>query len=273
MIPTLSQVCSLNAEFGNDIEEYAAGQCRSVELWLTKVEDYLKSHSIDDVKQLFVEHGVACPVASFQGGLLTSQGEKRVAAWELFEQRLELCAALGVETLIVVGDVYGTLVQEDIERVRQSLVLLAQSAGRRRIRIAFEFQGKASFGNNLQTAVALVNEVGSPHLGICLDLFQFHLGPSKEMDWELLTSENLFHVQLADLADVPREFATDSDRILPGDGDFSIQPLVDHLKGLGYGGCVAIELMNPLIWQISPRQFGEIAMTALRQQLGIAQME
>jgi sugar phosphate isomerase/epimerase len=86
-----------------------------------------------------------------------------------------------------------------------------------------------------------------------------------------VTSENLFHVQLCDVAGVPRELASDSDRILPGDGDFALAPIVDHLQRIDYTGGVSIELMNPQLWQVQPRQFGEIAMTALRKILGQAE--
>ncbi len=195
------------------------------------------------------------------------------AAWELFEQRLDVCRELDVETVVVACDIPGPLNQTDVERARQSLVQVAQTAGRRGLRAALEFQARAALGNNLQTAVALTEEIGSPHLGICLDVFQFYLGPSKYDDLALLSPQNLFHVQLSDLADVPREFATDADRILPGDGDFQLMPLVDHLRNIGYRGSVTVELMNPQIWQVPPRQFGEIAMTALRKLLGQAAME
>jgi 4-hydroxyphenylpyruvate dioxygenase len=204
---------------------------------------------------------------------LASQGEARRAAWELFEHRLALSEALQIETVVVACDVAGPLQQADVERVRQSLVQVAQAAGRHGVRAALEFQGRAAFGNNLQTAVALTDEVGSPHLGICLDVFQFYIGPSKSDDLSLLRHDNLFHVQLADLADIPREFASDSDRILPGDGDFSLSPLIDRLRAIDFAGCVSIELMNPQIWQVPARQFGEVAMTALRKLLGMAAME
>jgi sugar phosphate isomerase/epimerase len=114
--------------------------------------------------------------------------------------------------------------------------------------------------------------VGSPHLGLCLDVFHYYTGPSKPEDLHYLSPQNLFHVQFCDLADVPREFATDADRILPGDGDIPLAPIVQHLREIGYTGTVSVELMNPRIWQIPPRQFGEIALTALRKVLGLASM-
>jgi 4-hydroxyphenylpyruvate dioxygenase len=269
MLPTLSQVCSLNTPFGQDLEDYAAGHCEYVEIWLTKLEEYLKSHTPADVRTLLERVAMQAPVASLQGGLLTSQGEPRKAAWELFERRLDLCQELGIQTLVVACDIQSPIGQQDIQRAQQSLVQLAQAAGRRRLRVALELQARAALGNNLQTAVALTDEVGSPHLGICLDVFQFYLGPSKFSDLSLLNSRNLFHVQLADLADVPRELATDADRILPGDGDFLLEPIIDHLRQIQYSGCVSVELMNPQLWLVPARQFGEIAITALRKQLGM----
>jgi len=140
------------------------------------------------------------------------------------------------------------------------------------LRLALEFQAKATFGNNLQTAAALVADVGSPHLGLCLDWFQYYTSPSKEEDLGYLTAENLFHVQVCDLVGTPRELASDGDRVLPGDGDFQFEPLLQRLKAIDYRGAVSIETMNPHLWQVPPRQFGEIAITALRKLLGLASM-
>ena len=271
MIATLSQVCSLNSPFEKDIEDYAAGKCASIELWLGKLESYLERKSTSDVQRLLAEHGIAAPVASYQGGILASQGEQRQEAWALFERRLNRLPQLGVETLVVACDAVAPLGGQDIERIQASLKQAAQAAAQTGIRLALEFQATSAFGNNLQTAVALVDEVGSDALGLCLDSFHFYVGPSKLADLGLLTQDNLFHVQLSDVADIPRELATDSHRILPGEGDIPTDAMIAHLKSIGYGGCVSIEVMNPRIWQVPSRQFGEIAMTALRKVLGLAE--
>ncbi|HWB00614.1 MAG TPA: sugar phosphate isomerase/epimerase [Pirellulales bacterium] len=272
MIPALSQVCSLNAPLDEDIADYAAGACGAIELWLGKLETYLERHSLDDVRRLADEHRIALPAAAYQGGLLVSQGESRREHWSHFARRLAICRDLGVGTLVVACDLMGPLAQQDLERTQVSLGQAAQLAGEHGVRLALEFQAAASFGNNLQTAAALVAECGSPQLGLCLDAFHYYTGPSKPEDLEYLTVDNLFHVQLCDLAGVARELAADSDRVLPGDGDIFLGPIVDRLRSIDYRGAVSIELMNPQLWAISPRQFGEIAMTALRNVLGLASM-
>lgn len=273
MKPALAQVCSLDSPFETDVEEYAAGKCAAMELWTGKLDAYLEKHSETDVRALLAQHGMIAPVASFQGGLLASQGEFRQQHWSAFERRLAQCQALGVETLVVAADVVGPLEQSDLERVQVSLTQAAQLAGQHQVRLALEFQARSSFINNLQTAAALVAETGSPHLGLCLDVFHYAMGPSKHEDLGYLSPQNLFHVQLSDTSGVPREFAVDADRILPGEGDIALEPIVGRLREIGYSGYVSVELMNPQIWRIAPRQFGEVAMTALRKLLGQARME
>ncbi len=272
MKPALSQICSLDAPFQRDIADYAAGGCQAIELWVGKLDTYLENHDRADVRRLLAEHGVSAPVVSFQGGLLTSEGDFRKQHWDAFERRLRQCGELDVGTLVVAGDVAAPLAPHDVDRVRASLAQAAELAGRHRVRLALEFHARAAFANNLQTAAALVAEVGSPHLGICLDAFHFHVGPSKTEDLAYLSAENLFHVQLCDLAGVPRELATDADRVLPGDGDIALEPLVARLRAIGYGGYASVELMNPQIWRIPPLQFGEVAITAARKLLGQASM-
>jgi 2-keto-myo-inositol isomerase len=264
----VSQVCSLEAPFEKDIEDYSAGGCKVIELWVGKLDTYLERHSEADLLRLLDEHQVTAPVAGFQGGLLSSQGEFRKQHWDAFGQRLAQCRSLGVGTLVLAGDVVGPLEQQDLERVQLSLGQAARLAGEHGVRLALEFQARAAFINNLQSAAAVVAEIASPHLGICFDVFHYYVGPSKSEDLHYLSAENLFHVQLCDLAGVPREFASDADRVLPGDGDIELSQLTARLREIGYRGCVSVELMNPQIWRIPPRQVGEIALAALAKVVG-----
>jgi 2-keto-myo-inositol isomerase len=272
MIPTLAQVCSLPAPFPQDVEDYAAGQCQAIEIWLTKVEDYLEGRSTAEARRAFEDAGLAIAAASYQGGLLDSQGAARKEAWELFARRLDLCKEIGAPTIVVACDVSPPLDQTKLERVGASLAHVGQECEKCGVRAALEFQARSALGNNLQTAAALVERAASPWLGLCLDAFHFYTGPSKLEDLAYVTRENLFHVQLCDLADLPRELASDGDRIMPGEGDIPLSPIVARLREIGYVRYVSLELFNPRLWQVAPRQFGEIGLTALRKLLGQASM-
>src|SRR5206468_1749808 len=98
------------------------------------------------------------------------------------------------------------------------------------VRLALELRGHATFCASLDTALALVAAAGAANVGVVLDLFHYYTGPSKFDDLALLTPANLAFVQVCDLAGVPRELATDADRIFPGEGDFNLIPIFRHLR-------------------------------------------
>lgn len=270
MLPAISQVCSLSSSLEDDIDGYADAAGSAIELWLTKLEDYLASHRASEVKARSLDRGLQLAAASFQGGLLLSQGEARKAAWDQFDRRLDLCAELGIPTLVVTPDFLGPFGPVDIERARVSLAQGGEQAEKRGVRLALEFQARGTFLNNLETAAMFVRSAEHSHVGICLDVFHYYVGPSKFEDLSLVSRDNLFHVQVSDLADCPRELAGDADRILPGDGDFQLAPVFDRLRQIGYDRYVALEMLNPMLWQIPARQLGEIGLTALRKALGLA---
>ena len=272
MRTALSTVCSLDSGLETILEDYAAGHCDAIDLWLGHAETYLEKHSPAELKGLFEARGITAVAASFQGGLLTSQGDARREHWSHFESRLALLRELAIPVLVVAGDAFGPLTPQDLSRLSVSLSEAATRAADAGVRLALEFDARASFPNNLQSAVALVEDVGHPHLGICLDWFHFSVGPSKPLDLYLLSRETLAHVQLSDTADVPREMATDADRILPGEGSSPPDELIRRLGEIGYAGAVSVELQNPRLWRVPPRQFGEIAITSLRTLLGQAAM-
>jgi sugar phosphate isomerase/epimerase len=263
MKPCISQATTLSTSFADDIAGYAAGGCPALEVWLTKLEQHLQTHSVEETKQLLAAHGVTLAAASYQGGLLLSQGEQRRAHYDHFKRRLDLCQGFGIPTLVVVADFVEKVDATMLERALVSLRQAGQWAAGFGVRLALEFRGSATFCSSLDTAVALVAQCGEPNVGVCLDVFHYYTGPSKFEDIALLNRDNLAHVQLCDLAGVPRELAGDGDRIFPGEGDFRLGAIIEQLRGIGYDGWVSLELMNPTLWQVKTSQVAELGYAAL----------
>ena len=272
MQPALSTVCSLNASIETIVADYAAGHCNTVELWLGHAENYVENNSVSALKELFLAHNVNVIAASFQGGLFADSEDARIEHLKHFKSRLQMLQATGIPLLIISGDVFSPVEPQGIGTLSRHLADATKMAADYDIQLALEFDSRASFPNNLQSAIALIDDIGLPSLGLCLDWFHWTIGPSKLQDLALLSHDNLSHVQLSDVADVPREMARDSDRILPGEGCSPPKPLIDWLTQIGYSAAVSVELHNPSLWHVPPRQFGEIAITALRKILGQAEM-
>jgi sugar phosphate isomerase/epimerase len=265
MRPCISEATTLPQTFADDVAAYAAAGFEGMEVWLTKLETHLESHSGADTVKLLEDHNLTLAAAAYQGGLLLSQGGQRRAHFDHFRRRLELCALFGIPTLLVVADFVEALDATALGRAVVSLAEAGQAAAGFGVRLALEFRGKATFCASLDTAVALVGQCGQANVGVCLDAFHYQTGPSKSDDLALLTRENLAHVQLCDLAGVPRELATDADRVLPGDGDVRLAAIVDRLREINYEGWVSLELMNPTLWQLPPASVAEVGLAALRR--------
>jgi 4-hydroxyphenylpyruvate dioxygenase len=267
MKPCISEATTLTSTFEQDVAGYADGGCLAMEVWLTKLEDHLRTHSVADTHKLLEDRQMTVSAASYQGGLLLSQGEQRRAHYDHFKRRLDLCQGFGIPTLLVVADFVSRVEVSDLQRAVASLAEAGQWAAAFGVRLALEFRGSATFCASLDTAAALVGQCGAANVGVALDVFHYYTGPSKFDDLELLTPANLAFVQVCDLAGVPRELATDADRVFPGEGDFRLAPIVQRLRALGYDGWVSLELFNPVIWEAKPSQAAELGLASVQRLL------
>ena len=146
---------------------------------------------------------------------------------------------------------------EDYPKAAAALAEVAEVAARAAVRIAVEFRKGSGFCACLETATALVAEVGTANVGVCLDMFHYMTGPSKFDDLALLSGGSLAWVQVSDVSGTPREVAGDADRILPGDGDFPVGPVLGAVASLGYDGYVSLEVLNPSLWSIPADHVGQ----------------
>ena len=265
MKPCISEVTTLSATFAEDVAAYAGAGWKAMEVWLTKLETHLQSSSTTATKELLEQKEMSLAAASYQGGLLLSQGEARKAHFEHFKNRLVICQEFQIPTLLLAAD-FGQRVDEtSLQRAIVSLKQAAQWADGFGVRLALEFRRGDAFCSCLETALLMIDQCDESNVGVNLDLFHYYMGPSKAEDLEGLTKGNLAFVQVSDVAGVPRELATDADRIMPGDGDFRIKLILDLVNKIRYDGYISLELMNPVLWQTKPAQVAELGLTAVRR--------
>ncbi len=268
MKPCISQATTLKNPFEADVPMLSRTGWTDVEIWLTKLETFLESHSLAEARTMLAEDGIRPVAAASQGGLLLSRGNERASHWGHFAQRLSVLAELGVPSLVVTPDFVHQASADDYLRAAASLGEAAELAGTFGVRLALEFQKTSLFCACLETAMAVIEQSGAFNAGVCLDVFHYYTGPSKPEDLAHLTSRNLAWVQVSDLSGTPRELAGDGDRILPGEGDFQLGPIIEHLGRIGYEGHVSLEVLNPHLWQVAPDRLADLGRQALSRLLG-----
>ena len=77
MKTALATVCSLDFTLPQILEDYEAARCDAVDLWLGHADAFLAAHDVAALRARLATHGIAAVAASFQGGLLTTQGDAR----------------------------------------------------------------------------------------------------------------------------------------------------------------------------------------------------
>src|SRR5215472_16724909 len=100
----ISEATTLSYTFAEDVNGYADGGCHALEVWLTKLESHLEKHSAADTRKLLEDRQMTLAAASYQGGLLLSQGEPRKAHYDHFKRRLDLCQSFAIPTLLLASD-------------------------------------------------------------------------------------------------------------------------------------------------------------------------
>jgi sugar phosphate isomerase/epimerase len=268
MKPCISQVTTLNNPFDGDLKVYGRGGWTAVELWLTKLESFLRDHSLAHARAILETHGIKPVAAAAQGGLLLSRGSERATHWDHFRRRLDLLSELQVATLVVTPDFVRQPTAGEYTHAALALGEAAELAASRGVKIALEFQKSNPLCACLETALALIEQSGTSNAGVCFDVFHYYTGPSKFEDLAHLSPQNLAWVQICDVSGTPRELAGDSDRILPGEGDFQLGPIVELLGRIGYDGYASLEVLNPHLWQVSPDRVADLGHQALRRVLG-----
>lgn len=268
MIPTVSGCTLLSTPLPEQLAALADGGGTAVDVWLTQLEEAVGRDGADSIKKILEARQLKLVSACYQGGLLLSQGEERRAQFNHFQQRLSLCQEFGIGVLALVPDYAEKVTATDVQRAVVSLKQAGQVAAAFDVKLALEFRGNSKWCACLPTAAVLVEAAAEANVGLCFDLFHFYTGPSKLEDLSLLTSESLFLVQLCDLAGTLRELAGDGDRIFPGEGDFQVEPVIQHLRQIAYAGPVSVELMSPSLWKLKPAAVAEAAVGSLGRVLG-----
>jgi len=251
----INQATTMPARFEQDLPAYAAAGFTAVELWLEKVEDFLEGGSLDDARKLLEDNGLVPIGACYQPDLMLSQGAKRTQVLAELESKLEICQALDVPTLVVPTDFPEEPVTPDhYTRSVAGLREAAEIAEPYQVQLGIEFVAGAALIGTLSTTLDIARKTAKDNVGIVLDTFHLYTGISKLADIHDIRPQELLLVHLNDLQPGYVELATDSARVLPGDGIMPLKGIILSIIAIGYQGYYSVELFSQYLWNQSPQQ-------------------
>ncbi|AGM06099.1 bifunctional sugar phosphate isomerase/epimerase/4-hydroxyphenylpyruvate dioxygenase family protein [Amycolatopsis keratiniphila] len=191
-------------------------------------------------------------------------------------RKFDLMAELGADTVLVCSSVSPDAVDDD-DLAAAQLRELAELAGERGIRVAYEALAWGRFVNTYEHAWRIVRRADHPALGVCLDSFHILSRRSDPRAIRTIPGEKIFFLQLADapLLDMDVLHWSRHHRLFPGQGAFDLTAFTGHVLAAGYRGPLSLEVFNDVFRQADPRPAAVDAMrslVALRESVGVLEV-
>lgn len=193
---------------------------------------------------------VVCGAFGPDRNLSSADADRRRNAASYVRWCIDAAAALG--SGVVCGPMYSAVGKARLpdaaaraaewERAVDGLQALAAYAGDRGVRLAFEPLNRfeTDMINIVEQGLNLIDDVGSPHLGLHLDTFHMHLEEKSTPAAIRRGGERVFHVH-----------ACENDRGVPGSGQVDWKGMAEALHDIGYQGAVVIESFTPQVKSIA----------------------
>jgi sugar phosphate isomerase/epimerase len=227
-----------------------------------------------DLPEFLSQHGVEIASLAPMVNLLTADLAKREARIAEFRLAIDSCVHLGVDTVVTfTGSAFGmhfyglpgvgaghptNHVAENLGIFQEVYTPLADYAGERGVRIAFETAGRGggegNIAHNPELWDAMFEAVPSKALGLSFDpshLVWLHIPNIPGIIREF--GDRIYHFDGKDTEILPERLARQGilgnswwRYRLPGLGDIDWRGILSALRDIGYDGVIAIENEDPL---------------------------
>jgi 2-keto-myo-inositol isomerase len=256
---------TMTSDLETDIAITAGAGFKALEVWTEKMDRYLTTHSLDDLKALFVDYNVK-PLALNSIEFIAFRGNEYAQIQTRLHELGKIAQAIGCPTVVVVPSPLPTRDMSWPDVVAEYVQVLCDLSDIARlydIRLSFEFLG---FGwcsvRTPRAAFEIVQRCDRDNVGMTVDAAHFYGGGGLLRELDQLDPERIFAFHLDDLEDTPKEAITDATRLLPGLGVVPLDEICAHIKKIGYDGSCAIELFRPEYWNWDPQELANSAREA-----------
>jgi 2-keto-myo-inositol isomerase len=259
----LNGATTMRADLATDLRVAEAAGFEFVEIWASKLRDFLKHQSPEDLRNLFAKHNVK-PLSINSIEHITFRNP---SDYESIKQQCEELSRIASEIecpyiVVVPGRIPegGATRAEVVDESVRVLNELCDIAARHNVSLAFEFLGQTDCTvQTLDLAHEIVRTADRTNLSLVIDSFHFYAGGSKIEMIEALDQRLLAVFHINDAEDRPRETLNDSHRLFPGLGILPLRALISAFSRIGYDRVTSVEIFRPQYWDMDPL---EVAKTA-----------
>ncbi len=248
---------TMTSDLETDVAITAYAGFKALEVWATKMDQYLTHHALAELNALFADHSIT-PSAINSIEFIAFRGQDYTRIQARCHELCRIAQAIHCPTIVVVPSptpdrnlAWADIVTEYVTVLRD----LGEIAHRYGIKLSFEFLG---FGwcsvRTPRAAFEIVQKTDRDNIGMTIDAAHLFGGGGLLSELDQLDPKRIFAFHLDDLDDTPKEAITDATRLFPGLGVIPLAEICARLKGIGYDGSCSVELFRPEYWSWEPRQ-------------------
>lgn len=263
---------TMRADLTTDIRAAGAAGFDLIEIWASKLREFLKTNSVEDLKNLIRENNLEPYSINSIEHITFRNAEDYANIKADCEEFSRIAAEIECPYVVVVpGKLPENATKEEItEESVRVLNELADIAEKYDVGLAFEFLGQTDCSvQTLDFCKEIVEKVNRENVGLVIDTFHFYAGNSSFEAIETLDPEKLFIFHINDAEDLPRETLTDAHRLYPGTGILPIREIKKRFDKIGYDRMVSIEIFRPEYWAKDPFEVAREAKAATEKVLGL----
>ncbi|MFN3167166.1 MAG: sugar phosphate isomerase/epimerase family protein [Phycisphaeraceae bacterium] len=246
---------------------YAEAGVGGISVWRNTVAPEEGGVGLDEAVKIVKSSGLAVP-AYVRGGFFPAfEGKKRQDAIDHTRTMLDEASALGAGQLVlVVGAVPGMPLAEARKQVADGIADCLDHAQQVGVKLSIEplhpmYAGDKSCINRLAEARAVCEQLGSPWVGIALDVYHVWWDPDLEREIELAGEQGtLLGLHVCDWRIDTRHLLTD--RGLMGDGCIDVRRIRSLVEAAGFDGLHEVEVFSEHYWAMDQAEY--LALIALR---------
>jgi 2-keto-myo-inositol isomerase len=268
----LNGATTMHADLETDIKAAGAAGFDLLEIWASKLREFLKTKTPGDLKRLFEENNLE-PYSINSIEHITFRDEEDYEKIKAETEELSRIAGeIGCPYIVVVPGKLPENASKDeiVEESAKVLNELADIAEKHNVSLAFEFLGQTDCSvQTLDLCNEIVEKVNRANIGNVIDTFHFYAGNSSFEAIERMKPEKLFIFHINDAENLPKEQLTDAHRLYPGTGILPIKEIKARFDKIGYDRMVSIEIFRPEYWNEDPFEVAKKAKAATEKVLGL----
>jgi sugar phosphate isomerase/epimerase len=217
-----------------------------------------------DIRAMLSAHGLELVEIGFVAGWWEN-GERAARVRQHEESMYRLAGTFGARHLVVIG---GPL-DDGLDAAAESFACVCDRAAVHGLRVGLEFLPWTAT-SDAATAWQIVQRAGRDNGGLILDTWHLRRGHSTEHSLRTIPPDRIVAVQVSD----GRYQVVDGDlddtfhrRLLPGQGEFELAPLLHLLQTLGVTAPIGTEVLNDALRALAPAESARLALRATRSVL------